>query len=132
MSAHRVAREQDVPTGAPLLVTVGGLELGLFRVRGEIVAWRNHCPHMAAPVCRGVVSGTRLPSAVYHYELGRDDEVLQCPWHGWEFDLVSGEHLAGGSTARLRGYPVEVVEGVVYVHLRAGGPATAPPSPREP
>lgn len=132
MSAHRVAREQDVPAEGPLLVTVGGLELGLFRVRGGIVAWRNHCPHMAAPVCRGVVSGTRLPSAVYEYELGRDDEVLQCPWHGWEFDLVSGEHLASGSTARLRGYPVEVVEGVVYVQLRAGGPATASLSPREP
>ena len=41
--------------------------------------------------------------------------MLQCPWHGWEFDLVTGEHLVTGSTARLRGYPVEVRGGAVYV-----------------
>lgn len=120
MTAHRVARVTDLPESGPLLVTVAGLEIGLFRVGDQVVAWRNHCPHMAAPVCRGVVSGTRLPSAVYTYRLGRDGEILQCPWHGWEFDLLSGEHLAGGSDARLRGYPVEVVDGDVYLHLRAG------------
>nr|WP_294694249.1 Rieske (2Fe-2S) protein [uncultured Friedmanniella sp.] len=126
MTAHRVAQVCDLPSSGPLLVSVGGLEIGLFRVGEEVVAWRNHCPHMAAPVCRGVVSGTRLPSAVYVYRPGRDGEILQCPWHGWEFDLLTGEHLAAGSTAALRGYPVEVVDGAVYLHLRAGpaGPGT--------
>lgn len=119
MSLHPVARVADIPSAGPLLVTVGALEIGLYWVRGEVVAWRNHCPHMAAPVCRGVVTGTRLPSAVYRYEPGRDGEILQCPWHGWEFDLVSGDHLAAGSTARLRGYPVKVVDGVVHLRLAA-------------
>lgn len=117
MSLLPVARVADIPSGGPLLVTVGTLEVGLYLVRGEVVAWRNRCPHMAAPVCRGAVTGTRLPSAVYRYELGRDGEILQCPWHGWEFDLHSGEHLAAGSAARLRGYPVEVLDGVVHLQL---------------
>ncbi|WP_375430696.1 Rieske (2Fe-2S) protein [uncultured Friedmanniella sp.] len=116
MTAHRVAALADVPERGPLLVRLGGMELGLYRVRGEVVAWRNHCPHLAAPVCRGRVTGTLLPSAVYAYEPGRDGEVLQCPWHGWEFDLVTGRHLVTGSDARLRGYPVEVRDGEVYVH----------------
>lgn len=117
MSLHAVARLDDIPARGPLMVRVGALEIGLYRVQGEVVAWRNRCPHMAAPVCRGVVTGTRLPSAVYRYQLGRDGEILQCPWHGWEFDLLSGEHLASGSAARLRGYPVEVVDGVVHLRL---------------
>jgi len=94
------------------------MQVGLFRVDGRIVAWRNVCPHMAAPVCRGRVSGTTLPSAVYEYKYGRDGEILQCPWHGWEYDLVTGEHLAPGSTARLRGYPVVVEAGRVYVQTK--------------
>jgi nitrite reductase (NADH) small subunit len=119
VTRHPVARLADVPATGPLLVRVGALEVGLFRVRGEVRAYRNRCPHAAAPVCRGVVTGTLLPSGVYRYVPGRDGEVLQCPWHGWEFDLVTGEHLAAGSTARLRGYPVEVVDGVVYLVTRA-------------
>jgi nitrite reductase (NADH) small subunit len=120
VSLHPVARVEDLPDDGPLLVTVGALEIGLFRVGEQVLAWRNHCPHMAAPVCRGRVTGTLLTSDVYTYVPGRDGEVLQCPWHGWEFDLRTGRHLAAGSPARLRGYPVEVVDGVVHVELAAG------------
>ncbi|RCK69366.1 Rieske (2Fe-2S) protein [Desertihabitans brevis] len=117
MSRVVVAAEVDVPGRGVLLVQASGLEIGLFRVRGRVVAWRNHCPHQAAPVCRGRVTGTLLPSAVAEYRPGRDGEVLQCPWHGWEFDLLDGHHLASGSRVRLRGYPVEVEDGNVVLHL---------------
>ena len=119
MTAYQVARLSDIPDRGTLLVRIAGLELGLFRIGGTIKAWRNHCPHMAAPVCRGAVSGTMLASDVYEYSYGRDGEILQCPWHGWEFDLENGRHLAPGSSARLRGYPTEVIDGAVLVHLRA-------------
>ena len=118
MTAHRVAAESEVPDRGALIVTLAGQEIGLFRVRGEIVGWRNRCPHQAAPVCRGTIDGTRLPSEVYRYEFGRDSEILQCPWHGWEFDLITGEHLAHGSRARLRRYEVEVRDGQVFVRTR--------------
>ncbi|BDI23001.1 2Fe-2S iron-sulfur cluster-binding protein [Herbiconiux sp. L3-i23] len=97
-----------------LQVQVGDVPVGLFRVGDEVVAWRSVCPHAAAPVCVGAVDGTRMPSAVYEYEYGRDREILQCPWHGWEFDLRSGEHLAAGSAARLRRHPIRVEDGRIY------------------
>ncbi len=122
MSRHRVAELREVPERGALLVEAAGLQIGLFRVRGSVVAWRNHCPHQAAPVCRGRVTGTLLTSPVHTYRPGRDGEVLQCPWHGWEFDLVDGHHLAPGSPARLRGYPVEVVDGSVFVELPGRAP----------
>jgi nitrite reductase (NADH) small subunit len=85
-----------------LIVTVKGMEVGHFQVNGQTFAWRNVCPHAAAPVCKGVVCGTRMPSLVYEYEYGRDQEVLRCPWHGWEFDLRTGRHLAD-EAVNLRG-----------------------------
>ena len=118
MTGYDVAKLDEIPERGSLLVTVAGLEIGLFRVGAQVQAWRNHCPHMAAPVCRGAVTGTLITSPVYEYTVGREGEILQCPWHGWEFDLISGRHLAPGSPARLRGYPTEVVGDVVRVHLR--------------
>ncbi len=116
MSDVALAKVVEVPEpgeGA-LHLTVGDVPIGLFRVGEDIVAWRDVCPHAAAPVCRGVVGGTLLTSKVYEYRYGRDQEVLRCPWHGWEFDLVDGKHLAEGSAVRLRSYPLRIEDGVIY------------------
>jgi nitrite reductase (NADH) small subunit len=115
---HRVARVDEIPRRGGLIVSVRGAEVGVFRVGARLVAWRNVCPHFAAPVCRGTVAGTALPSRVHEYAYGRDGEVLQCPWHGWEFDLLTGRHLAVGSRARLRPYPVEIHGDDVYIAAR--------------
>jgi len=115
MVRRRVASADELPETGGLIVEVDGVEIGIFRVGRELVAWRNVCPHMAAPVCRGSVAGTTLPSRVYEYEYGREGEILQCPWHGWEFDLLTGRHLVDGSRARLRRYPVELEDDGVYV-----------------
>src|SRR3546814_18444108 len=48
---------------------------------------------------------------------GRGDCILTCNWHNWKFDLASGETLVGGD--RLRRYPVEVVDGEVWVDIAA-------------
>ncbi|MGW8482634.1 2Fe-2S iron-sulfur cluster-binding protein [Microbacterium sp. NPDC055903] len=116
MSRQPLAEVADVPLqgDGALLRDVDGVEVGLYRVGEEIVAWRNICPHEAAPVCRGRVAGTRLESLVYEYRYGRHQEILRCPWHGWEFDLSTGEHLSPGSSARLRKHPVDVIDDEIY------------------
>jgi nitrite reductase/ring-hydroxylating ferredoxin subunit len=93
MEKHWVATRDEIAEGSCKIVKVKGIEFGIFKVRGEFFAWRNVCPHFAAPVCKGAITGTRLPSQVYEYQLGRENEILRCPWHGWEFDLLTGEHL---------------------------------------
>jgi nitrite reductase/ring-hydroxylating ferredoxin subunit len=116
---HYAARTGDIPEGGRKLVQVKGMEIGLFRVEGELYAWRNVCPHAAAPVCRGPVCGTKLPSMVYEYKYGMEGQILRCPWHGWEFDLESGEHLVDPAV-RLRGFDIEVEGEDVYVMLPPG------------
>jgi hypothetical protein len=63
------------------------------------------------------LAGTRLPSAVYEYKYGRDQQILRCPWHGWEFDLLTGEHLVEGSV-KLKAVPLEVEGEDIYLLLK--------------
>jgi nitrite reductase/ring-hydroxylating ferredoxin subunit len=98
------------------LVEVKNRSIGIFNVNGTFVAALNMCPHELAPVCRGKVRGTTLSSPPGEYRWGREGEILACPWHGWEYDLLSGKMLAD-ERIRLRTYPVEVRDGTVYITL---------------
>ena len=113
-----VARVSEIPPGGRTIVDIGGRRVGVFNVNGTFVAALNVCPHQLAPVCLGPVRGTTLESPPGEYRWGRQGEILSCPWHGWEFDLLTGEALADKRT-RLRLYPVSVREDTVYVTLRA-------------
>ncbi len=95
---HGIAGIRELAEGQPKLVQVDGKDLGIFRVGDEYRAYRNLCPHAAAPVCGGRVTGT----------------VLRCPWHGWEFDLRTGAGLTNPAS-RLQSYPVEVEGDQLFV-----------------
>ena len=111
---HPVAAMAELPPGSRKIVEVEGRSIGVFNVHGTLVAALNVCPHELAPVCLGRVSGTTLPSAPGEYCWGREGEILACPWHGWEFDLLTGKALADPHK-RLRLYPVEVEGDTIYV-----------------
>lgn len=113
---YYAAQASDVVRTGSKLVEIRGIEIGIYYVNGAYYAWRNACPHAAAPVCKGKVCGTKLPSDVYQYEFGKDKEVLRCPWHGWEFDLLTGKHLSD-EQVKLRGYEVQVEGEEIYVLL---------------
>lgn len=107
---HAVATLSEIPVGGRKICTVPAfgkeIEIGVFNVGGRFVAYRNVCPHAGAPVCVGKVCGTTLQGEVGEYILGREGEILRCPWHGWEFDLLNGQHLVD-EKMKLRGYAVE-------------------------
>ena len=109
-----VAHLSEIPPGGRKLVEVQGRSIGVFNVNGTLVAVLNVCPHEQAPVCRGRVSGTTLPSPPGEFCWGRDGEILACPWHGWEFDLLTGKALAD-KRRRLRLYAVTVEDGTIFV-----------------
>jgi nitrite reductase/ring-hydroxylating ferredoxin subunit len=110
----QVARVADLPPGSRVIVDVEDHSIGVFNVNGEFVAVLNVCPHELGPVCLGRVGGTTLPSPPGEYRWGREGEILACPWHGWEFDLLTGKPLFG-AVPNLRRFPVTVVDGAVYV-----------------
>ena len=61
---------------------------------------RNYCLHRAGPVCTGPLEG----------------DTLICPWHGYQYDVTSGQLLMDPSV-KLEGYPVEIRNDNVYVRI---------------
>lgn len=117
MQRWPVAAVADLPPGSRKIVQVAGQSIGIFNLNGEFRAVLNICPHELAPVCRGHLRGTTLPSAPNEFIWGRAGEILACPWHGWEFDLRTGECLV--DRRKLRLFAVEVEADTVYVLLPA-------------
>ncbi len=114
--AWPVAKISEIPSGGRKVVEVAGRSLGLFNVNGTFVAALNVCPHEGAPVCLGRIGGTTLPSSPGEFRWGREGEILTCPWHGWEFDLLTGRALAD-RRKRLRLFPVTVEDDTLFVTI---------------
>ena len=112
------AQVSELPPGAHKIVEIDGRSIGLFNVKGNYRAVLNVCPHELAPVCRGDLRGTTLPSLPGEYKWGREGEILACPWHQWEFDLLTGKCLV--DKRRLSLFPVEIEEATIYVLMRPG------------
>ncbi len=81
--------------------------IGVFNINGEFFALKNVCPHYGAPLCQGSVHATHRPSPVFTYRPDLQDRVLRCPWHGWEFDIVTGKALYDAKS-RVATYACEV------------------------
>jgi nitrite reductase/ring-hydroxylating ferredoxin subunit len=111
-----VARASEIGPGEYRFVEVKSHSISVFNIHGEYIAVLNICPHELAPVCKGKVRGTTLPSPPGEFKWGREGEILACPWHGWEFDLLTGKALTD-ERVRLRRYPVSIVDDVILLTL---------------
>lgn len=95
-----VARAADIPEGERKVVQVNGTSIGVFHHKGRWYALRNSCLHRGGPVATGCLEG----------------DTLACPWHGYQYNLTSGELLLDPN-AKLTMYPVEVRDGNVRVRV---------------
>jgi nitrite reductase/ring-hydroxylating ferredoxin subunit len=98
------------------IIEVAQRQIGIVRWDGDFYAVSNVCIHQGGPLCRGVLSA-RLDAAEPG-KLALDDStpVLACPWHGWEFDLRTGQAILDPAM-RVRTFPVRVAAGRVVVEL---------------
>lgn len=117
MTLHFVGRIAELEEAVPRIVAIEGRSIGVIKSNGEIYAVRNVCPHKRAPICKGLVKGTMLPSDPGEFVFGMHNDILQCPWHGWEFDLKSGETICQNSSKKLTFYPVKIEDDAVYVEV---------------
>jgi nitrite reductase/ring-hydroxylating ferredoxin subunit len=121
MSEHTVATVGELNDGDRKLVEVEGREIALFRTDGEFRAYTNWCIHQGGPACEGSVTGTsdaEFDREELETELKwcKEGEVLNCPWHGWEYDIPTGECLSKEG-AKLPAHPVRVEDEEVVVSL---------------
>ncbi len=102
----QVANVAEVPEGRVKTVTARTTFLCLSHFDGHWAAMDNHCPHQGGPLGEGTI------------ERGVDDKCwIRCPWHGWDFDPLTGAPPGGHEDTGQKTYPVEVRDGSVYVGL---------------
>ncbi|MBM9463588.1 Rieske 2Fe-2S domain-containing protein [Aeromicrobium sp. YIM 150415] len=121
VTAVAVGDSEDVPERGRLVVDIGDRTVGVFRVAGQLRAYENTCPHMGGPVCQGlIIPGVRENldegGMTVGQEFDEEDLRIVCPWHGFEFSIDTGRH-AGAGRPRLRSFPVDERDGVIYVEI---------------
>jgi len=122
---HWVGRVDELPVDRGHVVELNGRRIGLFRVGDEVHAILGTCPHQGGPVGEGGIFPTvegEIVDGRLRESLNHDRPVVNCPWHGWEFDLATGV-CPVDPTKRLRRYETIVRDGEVAVVMpdRDGG-----------
>ncbi len=91
---------EDLPEGSVKTIELSaGRELALYRVNGEFYATENFCPHKGAPLAAGKLCA----------------HVIECDWHGWQFDVRTGDCLT--VPEKIATYEVMIEEGVIKVFI---------------
>lgn len=108
MAKHVVAQAADVPPGERISVEVNGQPVAIFNLGGEFFGLLDRCPHMGGNLSEGVLVGLVEAQKPGCYEFSRKGEIVRCPWHGWEFDIRTGESRFDPNRWKTRAVDVEV------------------------
>ena len=115
MERHVVARAGEIAPGGRKTVTVKGREIALFHTQAGYFAILNRCPHEGAALCHGYLVGLAQSDRVGEFHLDKQGEILRCPWHGWEFDLRSGQSWCDPTHTFVKAYAITVEPGAEVV-----------------
>jgi len=95
------AAQSDVPQDDVIGVAVGGRQIALYSVDGDVYATDNICTHGHARLCEGFLEG----------------HEIECPLHQGKFDVRTGQSTCAPATEALRSYPVKVEGGRVWLAI---------------
>ena len=101
MSAPSVAVLSEIPAGGCKLVEVNGTRVVLAWVGERVYACADTCSHRGGPLSLGKLAGARLT----------------CPWHGWLYDVRTGQCLLPARGAAIATYPVRIEGGDIWVDV---------------
>ena len=96
-----ITRLDQLPRDRGVRVKVGDHRIAMFRIDDEVFAVGDRCSHAEASLAEGEVW----------------DHTVECPRHGSEFDLRTGEPGALPATQPVPVYPVTVEDGTVYLEV---------------
>ncbi|MEJ8279473.1 thiamine pyrophosphate-binding protein [Pseudonocardia spirodelae] len=98
MTRHRIDDPPD--EGRVRTAVVDGRSLALTRCGGRVGALDNRCPHQGGPLGEGSI----------------ENGLLRCPWHGYDYDPLTGRPPEGFSDAPAA-YPVTERDDGTWVEL---------------
>ncbi|MBI4447265.1 MAG: Rieske (2Fe-2S) protein [Acidobacteria bacterium] len=86
-----LAKTGDIPDGQGRVFEANGRQIAVFHLKGEYYALDNICAHRGGPLGEGSLSAT----------------AVTCPWHGWTYDVTTGE-CTFNPNIRIQTFPVRV------------------------
>ena len=119
MAEQLVGKASDFKDGDRRILFLGDREIGIFRHEGEFHAYSNYCLHQGGPACEGLtiakVEEKLMPDMTSRGLYFSETEMhFVCPWHGYEYDLLTGECVADRKL-KLRKYQVVQKGDDIYV-----------------
>lgn len=96
----RIAKVEECPPGQAREYVAEGRIVALFNVDGQWHALDGVCPHQGGPLGQGTLEGC----------------IVTCPWHGWQFDVRSGQHQLSSNIRQPR-FEARVEDGWILVDL---------------
>lgn len=119
MGERFVCKPTEFQDGERKIVRVENDEIGIFRHEGAYYAYSNYCVHQGGPACEGLTIARveerlredKTSMGLFFHE---KEMSFACPWHGYEYDMRTGEHIAD-RRIRLRKYKIVEKEDGIYV-----------------
>ena len=96
----KVAKTSEIAPGTGKVVEVSGKTVAIFNCEGAFYAIDNTCKHRGGPLGEGSLSNT----------------TVTCPWHGWEYDVTTGE-CAMDPSIKVQKFDVKVEGDDILVSL---------------
>ena len=104
---HKILDLDTLPEGRVTTVAVGTETFAVSHYDGQYGALDNACSHQGGPLGEGSI------------EEGAEGKCwLRCPWHGWDFDPLTGRS-PGAHEDGLDTFPTEVRDDGIYLGLEA-------------
>jgi nitrite reductase/ring-hydroxylating ferredoxin subunit/uncharacterized membrane protein len=94
-----VCNQSELADGQMLLAKIGDERVVIGRCTDGLFAFSDHCTHRGGPLSDGALV----------------DCMVQCPWHGSQFDIKTGRVVSGPAEEKITCYEVEIRSGEVYV-----------------
>ena len=88
----KVADVAEVPPGEMKIVELDGREVVIANVGGQFFAFGSECTHRGGPLGEGMLM----------------DDVVECPWHGGQFSVRTGEVVSPPPGADIPTFQVQV------------------------
>lgn len=112
---HVVCPVGELPDGERRIVNIGRRSIGVFHVGDRFYAVRNRCPHQGGPLCVGHILGDAVADVPGAAAVSYNPLRIACPWHGWEYDLATGQSFLGPSDPGVKSYGVALEPGGALV-----------------
>ena len=95
-----VCKAEELEPGKGMVVNVGGTAVALFNVEGTFHAIDNTCLHRQGPLGEGEL----------------EENIVTCPWHGWQYDVATGKNVMNEDICVVK-YEAKVENGQVKVKV---------------